>query len=267
MDDEAGHQLTLAPEQGGLYVPVVGTFDRIAQMAANVFGAQIATVSIIGDGRVWFAAAAGLAGMTEAPIEPELIAAIRRESGPFVVDDVTSDPRTMGHPVVCGDFGVRFYAAAPITSVDGHALGALEVMDSKRRRRVGDDQLGLLGDLAATVAQLLQIRLTALTALRAERVSRAVETDRRDVADQLAAQLSQAATAERDRERPDWCQLGGSRACGERAELKMADTWGDSAWGCWTHAEDALVQVPSVFLANESPVGLMAYRERVSRNY
>jgi hypothetical protein len=45
----------------------------------------------------------------------------------------------------------------------------------------------------------------------------------------------------------------------------VADTWGDSAWGCWTHAEDALVQVPSVFLASEAPIGLNAYRERQSR--
>ena len=263
--DEISAQLSLVPETG-LYVPVDGDFRRIAKMAANVFSAPIAMVSIIGDDRVWFPAAEGLGGMTEASIDSKLIAEIRQQAGPFVVDDVATDPRTMDHPVVRGNFGVRFYAAAPITSGDGQVLGALEVMDGKRRRRVSESHLGLLGDLAATVAQLLQIRVSALSALRAERAGRVAETDRRDVADRLAAQLSQAATAERDRERPEWCQLGGPVSCDIEAELKVVDSWGDSGWGCWHHAEEALMQVPSVFLASESSVGLKAYRERVPRS-
>jgi hypothetical protein len=263
--DDVRAEGSLELEQAGLYVPVDGAFHRIAKMTASVFDAPIATVSIIGDDRVWFPAAEGLDGMTEAPIDPAALAEIRALEGPFVAEDAATDPRTMDHPVVRGSFGVRFYAAAPIAAADGTVLGTLEAMDRKRRRRVTPSQLGLLADLAATVAQLVQIRMSALNALRRERAGREAESDRRKVADRLAAQMSQAVTAEQGRERPEWCQLGGSQACDRPAELKVADSWGDSAWGCWIHAEEALVQVPSVFLANESPVGLMAYRERRSR--
>jgi hypothetical protein len=253
-------------EQAGLYVPVDGAFHRIAKMTASVFDAPIATVSIIGDDRVWFPAAEGLGGMTEAPVDAALLTEIRGLEGPFVIDDAATDPRTMDHPVVRGGFGVRFYAAAPIAAADGQVLGTLEAMDRKRRRRVTPTQLGLLADLAATVAQLVQIRMSALNALRKERAGREAENDRRKVADRLAAQMSLAVSAEQGRERPEWCQLGGFEGCDRPTELKVADSWGDSAWGCWIHAEEALVQVPSVFLANESPVGLTAYRERRSRS-
>jgi hypothetical protein len=254
------------PGASGLYAPVDGAFHRIAKMTANVFEAPIATVSILGDDRVWFPAAEGLGEMTEAPIEPALVAEIRRQSGPFVVEEAANDPRTQAHPVVRGHFGVRFYAAAPIVLADGEVLGALEVMDKKRRRRVTEAQLGLLSDLAETVAQLLQIRVSALNALRTEQTERAADNDRRLLEDRRAAQRSQAETAARDRERPEWCQLGGAAGCEASAEMKVADSWGDSAWGCWTHAEDALMQIPSVFLATESPVGLKAYRDRGPRS-
>jgi hypothetical protein len=250
------------PERAGLYAPVDGAFQRIAKMAANVFSAPIATVSIIGDDRVWFPAAEGLAGMTEAPLDPAVFAQMWADCAPRVVEDAANDPRTKDHPVVRGSFGVRFYVAAAIVSADGQVLGALEAMDSRRRRRVSESALALLGDLAATAAQLLQIRMSALSALRAEQESRAVEADEREFALQQAVQRSQI---EQARLRPERCQLGGSDGCSAPAELKMADTWGDSAWGCWLHAEEALVQVPSVFLASEAPVGLMAYRARASR--
>ena len=263
---ELVNEPSVAPEASGLYAPMDGAFHRIAKMTANVFEAPIATVSILGDDRVWFPAAEGLGEMTEAPIDPALVAEIRRQSGPFVVEEAANDRRTQAHPVVRGHFGVRFYAAAPIVLADGEVLGALEVMDRKRRRRVTDAQLGLLNDLAATVAQLLQIRVSALNALRTEQTKRAADNDRRLLEERRAAQRSQAETAALDRERPDWCQLGGAAGCELVAEMKVADSWGDSAWGCWAHAEDALMQIPSVFLATESPVGLKAYRDRGPRS-
>src|SRR5690349_3128118 len=65
-------QSPAATEVSGLYAPMDGAFHRIAKMTANVFDAPIATVSILGDDRVWFPAAEGLGEMTEAPIDPDL---------------------------------------------------------------------------------------------------------------------------------------------------------------------------------------------------
>ena len=253
---EAGLDLELTTP----YVPIDATFDRIAQMAANVFGAPVATVAILGKDRVWYPTAQGLDGQPVPPVGSALIALIKEQSAPFVVDDAANDPRTMDHPLVRGPRAMRFYVAAPILTTDAQVLGSLEVLDRRRRRRVGDTQLGLLANLAATVAQLIQIRLSALAALRAERAHTAAENDRRELADRLAAHESESQVT--PSVRSDWCQLGGPQPCPERSEMKVADSWGDSAWGCWAHAEEALLQVPSVFLATESKVGLNTYRNR-----
>jgi hypothetical protein len=267
----------------GLYAPIDGAFEQIARMAALVFDAEIVTVNIADDARVWFPAVEGPQGGGLSPAGPSLSASVAAAdgppepdehrttsttpmpAGPYAVDDTARDSRTGDHPWVKGQDRIRFFAAAPIVTPDGLRIGTLEVMDRKRRRRTTSTQLALLGGLSATIAQLLHLRMGALATLRTERDSHAADTLARDSSDQLTAQMSQAATAVRDRQRPQRCQLGGSTACTEHAELKVADSWGEGAWGCWPHAEEALVQIPSVFLATESIPNLSTYRHRIPR--
>ena len=232
-------------------------------MAAKIFSTPIATVSIVDEDRVWFLATTGLDGIAQISDEPGLCSSAILELKPYVVNDAAADPRTAGHPLVVGELALRFYAAAPIITSDGHALGTVNVLDHKRHRRVTSIQTSLLADLAESVAEVMEIRLSALTAIRVERAVHVDATDRRDTADHLREKLSQSAQDRHTRERPQWCQLGGARECPERAEMKVADSWGDSAWGCWQHAEDALINVASVFLATDDHQGLTAYRSRV----
>jgi hypothetical protein len=130
-------------------------------------------------------------------------------------------------PVVETDPGVRFATATPIIAADGRTVGSLNVLDRQTHDGSTDTQLSLLRDLAALAADLIEIE--------------AGGTDR-----------------------PDLCQLGGTAGCRNPAETKVADSWGDSAWGCWPHAEEALINVVPVFLAHDSPKGLKAYRARRS---
>ncbi|GAA3619558.1 hypothetical protein GCM10022223_40490 [Kineosporia mesophila] len=152
-----------------LGAPEDGAFDRIAQMAAKIFGTPIATVSIVDDDRVWFAATQGLDGVRQVGTEPGLCASVVCHAGPYVVQDAEHDPRTTEHPLVRGDLGLRFYAAAPI-EVEGHSLGTVNVIDRVSRPQVDPMQISLLVDLAATVAQLMEIRLVALTAMKERKV-------------------------------------------------------------------------------------------------
>ncbi|MGW4371641.1 hypothetical protein ACWEKT_39080 [Nocardia takedensis] len=46
------------------------------------------------------------------------------------------------------------------------------------------------------------------------------------------------------------------------AEIKITDSWGDSAWGCPAHVEEAILDVGSVFIAEEAQGGLAAYLDR-----
>ncbi|MCZ7475886.1 MULTISPECIES: VOC family protein [unclassified Micromonospora] len=60
---------------------------------------------------------------------------------------------------------------------------------------------------------------------------------------------------------PAHCQIGGPRGepCTEPAEVKLADSWGDTVWGCLTHADETLVNARGAFLATEDATGLAAY--------
>lgn len=60
---------------------------------------------------------------------------------------------------------------------------------------------------------------------------------------------------------PARCQIGGPRGepCPEPAEVKLADSWGDTVWGCLAHADEALLNARGAFLATEGAMGLAAF--------
>ncbi|GGK34064.1 hypothetical protein GCM10010124_28330 [Pilimelia terevasa] len=239
-----------------LDAPADGAFDRIAHLAARVCDTPVATVSIVDADRVWFAASAGLDGVTQVGTEPGLCASAFLADGLYVVGDAAVDPRTVDHPLVRGELGLRFYAAAPLVTGDGHRLGTVAVLDVVPRE-LDATRAAVLADLAALVTAHLALRLDALRAVRAERELREEAQERAAAAGALAARLRAGAAAQREVPRPPRCQLGGTgRPCAGPAELKVADSWGVAAWGCHAHVEEALLHVRSVFVASEDPDGL-----------
>lgn len=242
--------------------PTDGAFDDVARAAALIFGTPIATVSIVDHDRVWFAATHGLEGVAQIGAEPGLCASAVLEADPYVVGDAGLDPRTLDHPLVRGEFGLRFYAAAPIVTPDGHRLGTVNVID-REPREVTATQVALLSHLAALVGSHLELRLAALRAVRAERELRTEAESRAAEAAARSAALREASGSHLALAHPDHCELGGAdTACTAAAELKLADPWGDSAWACTDHAEDALLNARGVFLADQSQGVLAAFAER-----
>jgi catechol 2,3-dioxygenase-like lactoylglutathione lyase family enzyme len=61
---------------------------------------------------------------------------------------------------------------------------------------------------------------------------------------------------------PPRCQVisRASGRCPDRAEVKLADSRGDSVWVCLPHAEEILVTVPSAFIASHSDRGIAAFQ-------
>jgi GAF domain-containing protein len=242
---ERRQALTARQRFAALDAPADGTFDRIARMASTIFATPIATVSIVDEDRVWFAATEGLDGVTQVGTEPGLCASAVLQDGPYIVNDAQNDPRTKDHPLVTGALGLRFYAAAPIVTTSEHALGTVNVIDRRPHdvTEVTGPQITLLTELAGAVADLLEIRLSAIDAVRAERQrQRPDRPDRHD--------------------RPTTCELGARSGCAGPAVIKVVDSWGDSAWGCETHGEEALSNVPSTFLASAGDRGLNSYLNR-----
>jgi GAF domain-containing protein len=265
IEDRAAARADAVRRHEILDAPVDGTFTHIAWLAATTFGTPIATVSIVDTDRVWFAATHGLDGVTEVGVDPGLCASVVTQDEPYVVTDAAVDPRTLHHPLVRGELGLRFYAAAPVTTVDGHHLGTVNVID-RQPREVTDTQVAVLVRLAALVAEHLDLRLTALRTvrtemrLREEAELRAAASDVRVTAANVrVARLQAAAVALGDTDRPAACQLGRDTPCPAAAELKVADSWGDSAWGCLDHVDEAILNARSVFVADAKLAGLSAY--------
>lgn len=148
-----------------LDTPPDGAFDRVAAIAAKLFQVPMATVSIVDTDRVWFKASLGLPGVRQVTRDLGLCASAILQSEYYVVSNAKSDSRTAGHPLVTGEPGVQFYAAAPIITADGHRLGAVSVMDTESHEAT-PEQMAMLADLAAVVMDQLELRLSAMNALR-----------------------------------------------------------------------------------------------------
>jgi phosphoserine phosphatase RsbU/P len=244
-----------------LDTPQDGAYLHVAVLAATIFEVPIATVSIVDEDRVWFAATYGLDGVTQVGTEPGLCVSAVDADGPYVVTNADIDLRTRDHPLVTGALGVRFYAAAPIVVAGGHRLGTVNVIDRERRDEVTSAQVSMLESLAAIVADQLDLRLASLAVVRDERDLRArAERHASDAATQIAEAM--ARTGPSAASRPESCELGSPLPCHEAAEIKVADPWGDSAWGCLAHVEEALICGSSVFVADESMSGLATFRRR-----
>ena len=151
-----------------LDTPPDGAFDRIAALAARWFGTPIATVSIVDADRIWFKATHGLDGVAQIGPEPGLCASAVLQAAPYVIEDALRDACTVDNPLVHGELGIQFYAAAPIVTADGHGLGTVNVLDVVPREAT-DAGLATLRDLADLVMDQLELRLSALRHIRRER--------------------------------------------------------------------------------------------------
>ena len=147
--------------------PVEDAYDRIAFVAGAIFDTPIATVSLVEEDRVWLAACQGLVGVREVGKEPGLCASVIAQDDVYVINNAAVDPRTLEHPLVRGELGLRFYAAAPIRTHDGYRLGTVNVIDS-RPRETTKQQLTALEHLAAIVADELELRLMVIRSAMAE---------------------------------------------------------------------------------------------------
>jgi GAF domain-containing protein len=147
--------------------PVEAAYQRIAYVAGTLFDTPIATVSLVEQDRVWLAACQGLSGVREVGNEPGLCASVIAQDAVYVINNAAVDPRTLEHPLVRGELGLRFYAAAPIRTRDGYRLGTVNVIDS-RPREATERQLTALEHLAAMVSDELELRLMVIRSAAAE---------------------------------------------------------------------------------------------------
>jgi GAF domain-containing protein len=140
------------------------TYDAITRLAGRMLQAPIALVTLIDIDRVWFKSRQGWVD-EDGDRNISFCATTNPGTGnPWSIPDATQDPRTRDNPLVTAGPQVRAYAAAPLTTHDGHNLGALCVFDD-RPRPFTDAELENLKDLAALVMHELELRLATRRAV------------------------------------------------------------------------------------------------------
>ena len=138
-----------------LYTPAEQAFDEVAQLAAELCGAEIALITLVDSDYQWFKAKVGVAHVGT-PRDLSFCGHCIVGRQPFVVEDTLRDPRFADNPLVTGDPYVRSYTGVPLL-VDGLAVGALSVAD-RRPRKLDERQLHSLVRLANRIASELQLR-------------------------------------------------------------------------------------------------------------
>jgi signal transduction histidine kinase/CheY-like chemotaxis protein len=142
-----------------LDTPPDGAFDRITSIAARLFKVPIAIVSLVDSDRIWFKSHHGL-DVQQIDRAPGLCASAIFSEEIYAITDAAKDLRSLTNPLVVGEMGLRFYAAAPLRTYDGHNLGTLCVID-KKSRSISSEEMSILTDLAAVVMDEIELRLAA----------------------------------------------------------------------------------------------------------
>ncbi len=147
-----------------LDTPPDGSFNKMAELAAKIFNVPIAIISIVDSDRIWFKSHYGLE-IDQIGRDPGLCASAIMSNDVYLIEDAKADPRTLANPLVCGDFGLQFYAAAPLTTKDGYNLGTFCIID-KRQRYINSDQQDMLKQMAGIIVDEIELRLQSRTIIK-----------------------------------------------------------------------------------------------------
>ncbi len=146
-----------------LDTPPDGAFDRVTALAARYFHVPIALVTLVDEDRIWFKSRYGLEAQ-QIPRSPGLCASAILSDEAYVVTNALEDPRTLANPLVVGELGLRFYAAAPLLTHDGYRLGTMNIIDFKPRE-LDEDGRWALQQFAGMVMDQMELRLSARKAV------------------------------------------------------------------------------------------------------
>ena len=113
-----------------IYTKSEPVFDQLAAIAATLLNIPVAMVNFIDRTDVW-------TGQTLADHRAEIhsslcsLAILKGSERDFA--DISEELCLISNPVLAGEYGMKFYAAAPITTDGGFTVGNVVVLDKETR--------------------------------------------------------------------------------------------------------------------------------------
>lgn len=132
-----------------------GTFKHITAIASRLFQVPIALVNLVEEHTVLTLAGSGLAAGTRVPRGVSLCSLSILTNQITVFPNAQEEPCLLANPMVHGEFGLQFYAAAPLKTRQGLKIGALCLVDKKPREFSDLDQR-VLANLASLVMEEIE---------------------------------------------------------------------------------------------------------------
>jgi len=157
LDDPA--RLAMVEASGLLDSEHEECFDRLTRLAVKLLGVPSAFLTIVGDSRVFAKSMCGFDSSVAAAREQRGLTFTHhtlQSADPLVISDATADVRYAQVGSVA-KLGVVAYVGIPIV-LEGHAIGALSVIDSKPHVWLADDVRSLV-DLAAIAMGEIDLRV------------------------------------------------------------------------------------------------------------
>ncbi|NDB20275.1 MAG: sensor histidine kinase [Proteobacteria bacterium] len=138
-------------EYGILDTPEDPAFNDLARIAATLCGAPVALINLVDRDRQWTKASFGMARRTVPRGYSICTRVIAQSDDVFAVTDLAADDRFAEHPIVTRSPHMRFYAAAPVVTEDGYALGTVCVFGSEARASLEPDHADALRAVARQI--------------------------------------------------------------------------------------------------------------------
>lgn len=129
-------------------------FDEITDHLVSFYQVPMALVGLMTAEKLWFKSSVGFE-VSEVPRELTICHHTIRASSLNVIHDAR-DSQFACNPLV-EHFGLKFYAAAPILTRDGYALGVVCIVDRKPRQ-FKEKQLSLLSTYARIASRQFELR-------------------------------------------------------------------------------------------------------------
>ncbi len=154
-------RLQAVRSSGLLDSPLEERFDRLTRVAAHALSAPVALLSVVEEDRQFVKSSVGLAEPWHSKREMPLSHSFCQHGvgcSALVVADAREHPQLRNSPAIA-DLGAIAYLGIPLRSVDGYELGAICVIDH-RRRDWSADEIAVLRDIADAVEQEIQLEQT-----------------------------------------------------------------------------------------------------------
>lgn len=138
-------------------------FDRLTRLASRILRVPVALVSLVDEQRQFFKSQVGLpepwASQRQTPLSHSFCQHVVNLREPLIVADAREHPLVRDN-LALRDLGVVAYAGMPLTTSDGHTLGAFCAIDSQPRVWT-PEEIEILKDLTASAVTEIRLKLTA----------------------------------------------------------------------------------------------------------